>query len=151
MQYHRHVCFFVLSVFYKDDGKYLIFRNMILSNDDPRAIVTRDAEVDIEFFCKYSKRGDVVLSYIAHRPPVTFTEKGFGTFTYQFEFFQSQAFTQQKDPNSYPLEFDVGDMMYMQIESITAVPNTELFAESCWATPSDNPHDTISYPIILQG
>ncbi|XP_031416563.1 CUB and zona pellucida-like domain-containing protein 1 [Clupea harengus] len=151
MQCHRHVCFFVLSVFYKDDGKYLIFRNMILSNNDPRAIITRDAEVDIEFFCKYSKRGDVVLSYIAHRPPVTFTEKGFGTFTYQFEFFQSQALTQQKDINSYPLEFDVGDMMYMQIESISSVPNTELFAESCRATPSDNPHDTISYPIILHG
>ena len=106
--------------------------------------------MDIEFCCNYSMQGDVLLSYIAHRPSLTFTEKGFGTFTYQFEFFQSQAFTQQ-DANSYPLEFDVGDMMYMQIESITAVPNTELFAESCWATPSDNPHDTISYPIILNG
>ena len=124
---------------------------MILSNNDPRAIATGETDVDIEFFCKYSKRGGLVLSYIAHRPPLTLTEKGFGTFTYQFEFFQSQAFTQQKDANSYPLEFDVGDMMYMQIESITAVPNTELFAESCWASPSDNPYDTISYPIILQG
>ena len=124
---------------------------MILSYDDPSGIITRETDVDIEFFCKYPKWGDAVLSFIAHRPSLTFTEKGFGTFTYQFEFFQSQAFTQQKDPNSYPLEFDVGDMMYMQIESITAVPNTELFAESCWATPSDNPHDTISYPIILQG
>ena len=151
MQYHRHVCFFVLSVFYKDDGKYLIFRNMILSNNDPRAIITRDAEVDIEFFCKYSKRGDVVLSYIAHRPPVTFTEKGFGTFTYQFEFFQSQAFTQQKDANSYPLEFDVGDMMYMQIQSFTSVPNTVLFAESCTATPSDDPNSASKYPIIKDG
>ncbi|XP_031416564.1 ZP domain-containing protein-like [Clupea harengus] len=134
----------------EDGGTYLIFKNRILSNDDPSTIIRRETDVDIEFCCNYSMQGDVLLSYIAHRPSLTFTKEGFGTFTYQFEFFQSQAFTQQ-DAKSYPLEFDVGDMMYMQIESISSVPNTELFAESCRATPSDNPHDATSYPIILNG
>ncbi|XP_048089735.1 ZP domain-containing protein-like [Alosa alosa] len=135
----------------EDDGTHLIFKNMILSTHDPRAVIVREPDVDIEFLCKYPKRENVTLGYIAHRPPVTFTQRGFGTFTYQFEFYESGAFAQQKDPNSYPLEFDVGEMMYMQIESIVDVPNTELFAETCRATPTNNPHDRISYPIILNG
>ncbi|XP_041939908.1 ZP domain-containing protein-like [Alosa sapidissima] len=125
----------------KDDGIYLIYWNKIVSMNSSGA---QQPDVDIDIVCKYLKPP-------SYKRPVSFTMKGFGTFTYQFEFFESGAFTQQKDIDSYPLEFNVGEMMYMQIESITATLNTELFAESCWATPTANRHDHLSHSIIENG
>lgn len=87
----------------------------------------------------------------AHRPAVNFTERGFGSFSYQFEFYQSSSFTNMRSANSYPLDYDVGQMIYMEIEPVNLVQNTEVFLESCVATPYDNPNYPISYPIITNG
>lgn len=56
-----------------------------------------------------------------------------------------------EDPSTYPLEYDLGDMMYMQIEATSPVNNTELFVESCQASPSDDPNSHTSYSIISNG
>ncbi|XP_062386958.1 cartilage matrix protein-like [Sardina pilchardus] len=135
----------------EDDGEYLIFKNEVMSFDDPNAIITRRHEVEIEFSCKYPKKSGVTIQFEVHRPAHSFKQKGFGSFTYQFEFFQSAQFVQMMDPKTYPLDFSLGDMMYWQIEAICSVPNTELFVESCIAAPSDNPSEPLSYPIIENG
>ncbi|KAL2079136.1 hypothetical protein ACEWY4_024880 [Coilia grayii] len=135
----------------EDDGTNLIFRNKVVSAVDPSAIIMRQSDVEINFYCAYPKQNQVFLQFRGHRPPVTFTEKRFGTFTYQFEFFESDQFSLEKDPNDYPLVFNLGEMMYMQIESSSPIPNTVLFAESCKAAPSDNPSEAVSYPIIQNG
>ncbi|XP_076123015.1 collagen alpha-1(XII) chain-like [Alosa pseudoharengus] len=139
------------GTFMEDDGEYLIFKNEVTSFDDPNDIITRRHEVEIEFCCKYPKKSGVTIEFDIHRPSHTFKQKGFGSFTYQFEFFQSAQFLQMMDPNTYPLDFILGDMMYWQIEAICSVPNTELFVESCIAAPSDNPNEPLSYNIIENG
>ena len=105
----------------------------------------------MEFYCQYPKRGNVTLGFTAHRKNVTVWEKGFGTFTYQFEFYQTNQFRTMINPNSYPLEYDVGSRVYMEIEASSSVNNTELFVESCWAAPYDNPNYWPTYPIIENG
>ncbi|XP_076145655.1 ZP domain-containing protein-like [Alosa pseudoharengus] len=135
----------------EDDGENLIFRNEVVSFDELSDVITRRHDVEIEFYCKYPKQSRLTVEFDAHRPPLTFIQRGFGTFTYQFEFFESDRFSQEKQPDTYPLEFDLGDLMYMQIESTSSVPNTELFAESCNAAPSDDPDEAISYQIIQNG
>ena len=107
--------------------------------------------MEVEISCQYPKTGNVSLSYTVHRSNVTVQEKGFGTFTYQFEFFHSRRFTSMIDPRSYPLEFDVGDKIYMEIEASSSVDNTELFVESCRAAPYDNPSYRPAYSIIERG
>lgn len=87
----------------------------------------------------------------AHRPAVNFTERGFGSFSYQFEFYQSINFINMRSPNTYPLDYDVGQLIYMEIEPVNLVQNTEVFLESCVATPYDSPNYPISYPIITNG
>ncbi|XP_065113928.1 uncharacterized protein [Paramisgurnus dabryanus] len=129
----------------------LIFKNKIFSYDDPRDIITRKHELEIEFLCKYRKRSNLTMEFDTRRPGINFTEIGFGSFSYEFEFYQSANFYNEIDPNSYPLEYDLGEMIYMQIEPITPVRNTEIFLESCVATPYDNPNYPISYPIITNG
>lgn len=54
-------------------------------------------------------------------------------------------------PNTYPLEYNVGQAIYMEIEPVNLVENTEVFLESCVASPFDNPNYPISYPIITNG
>ncbi|XP_065114059.1 uncharacterized protein [Paramisgurnus dabryanus] len=135
----------------KETNDNLIFKNKIISYDDPRDIITRKHELEIEFLCKYRKRSNLTMEFDTRRPGINFTEIGFGAFSYEFEFYQSADFYNEIDPNSYPLEYDLGEMIYMQIEPITPVQNTEIFLESCVATPYDNPNYPISYPIITNG
>lgn len=140
-----------MYVFLKENDNELIFKNKIVTFDDPRDIITRKNQLEIEILCKYQKRTNLTMEFDTHRQPLVFSEKGFGTFSYQFEFYSSSNFQNSVDPKSYPLEYDVGDKIYMQIEPVIPVPNTEVFLESCVATPYDSPNYPISYPIITNG
>ncbi|XP_055029609.2 uncharacterized protein [Misgurnus anguillicaudatus] len=135
----------------EETNEYLIFKNKIISYDNPSDIITRTYELEIDFLCKYRKRSNLTTEFDTRRHGINFTEIGFGSFSYEFEYYDSANFSNVIDPNSYPLEYDLGEMIYMQIEPITPVPNTEIFLESCVATPYDNPNYPISYPIITNG
>ncbi|XP_035991734.1 CUB and zona pellucida-like domain-containing protein 1 [Fundulus heteroclitus] len=136
----------------EEDDDYLIFKNEITTvEDDPNELITRKHLVEARFYCQYPKRGNVTLSFSAHRKNVTVWEKGFGKFTYQFEFYQDDQFGPIYDPNFYPLEFDIGDRIYMQIDASSSINNTEMFVESCRAAPYDNPNYHPTYSIIENG
>ncbi|XP_062404750.1 ZP domain-containing protein-like [Sardina pilchardus] len=135
----------------EEDQDSLFFKNEIVSFDNQSNVITRINQVEFQFFCKYPKRSNVTLEFDTHRGPYAFVQKGFGTFSYQFEFFHSSQFQYRRDPNSYPLEYSLGEMMYMQIEGMSSVNNTELFVESCKASPSDDPQAHTSYTIIENG
>ncbi|KAL1249042.1 hypothetical protein QQF64_022360 [Cirrhinus molitorella] len=100
--------------------------------------------------CKYQKKSSITTKFDAHRPAVNFTERSFGSFSYQLEFYQSDSFENMQNPNSYPLEYNVGETIYMEIASVNIVQNIEVFLESCVAAPNDDPNP-ISYPIITDG
>ncbi|CAK6978955.1 Hypothetical predicted protein [Scomber scombrus] len=135
----------------EEDEENLIFKNEITTVDDHRGLITRKHLLEVEFYCQYPKRENMTLGFTAHRRNITVWDKGFGTFTYQFEFYQNTQFQTRMDPNSYPLEYDVGSRIYMEIEASSSVNNTELFVESCWAAPYDNPNYWPTYPIIENG
>ncbi|XP_056134963.1 uncharacterized protein LOC130111721 [Lampris incognitus] len=135
----------------EEDNENLIFKNEITTFDNPNDIITRKHLLEVEFYCQYPKRGNVSTGFTAHRNNVTVKERGFGTFTYQLEFYHSNRFRTVIDPNSYPLEFDIGDEIYMEIEATSSVNNTELFVESCRAAPYDNPNYRPTYSIIENG
>jgi len=119
--------------------------------DDSSALITRKHLVEARFYCQYPKKGNMTMGFTAHRKNVTVWERGFGTFTYQFEFYPDSQFRTMIDPNSYPLEYDVGNRIHMQIEASSSVNNTEMFVESCTAAPYDNPNYHPTYSIIENG
>ncbi|GLD73379.1 uncharacterized protein AKAME5_002470400, partial [Lates japonicus] len=135
----------------EEDDENLIFKNEITTFDNNRDLITRKHLLEVQFYCKYPKRGNVSLSFTAHRKNVTVWERGFGTFTYEFEFYPDGQYQTLIDPNSYPLEYDLGSRVYMQIEATSSVNNTELFVESCRAAPYDNPNYRPTYSIIENG
>ncbi|XP_064169282.1 ZP domain-containing protein-like isoform X1 [Anguilla rostrata] len=135
----------------EEDVDNLIFKNEITSYDKLGDVITRKHQVEIEFSCTYPKKGNVSLEFRAHKIPFVFTEKGFGKFTYQFEFFHSNLFDRMVDPSTYPVEVSLREMLYMEIKATSSFANTELFVESCRATPVDDPNYHIFYDIFENG
>ncbi|KAM9366736.1 uncharacterized protein ABDE67_003135 [Symphorus nematophorus] len=135
----------------EEDDDNLIFRNEITTFDNVHDLITRKHLFEVQFCCVYPKRGNVTQGFKVHRKNITVWEKGFGTFTYQFEFYPNNQFHTMIDPNSYPVEYELGSRIYMQIEATSSVNNTELFVESCRATPYDNPNYRPTYSIIDNG
>lgn len=119
--------------------------------DDDSQMITRKHLVEARFYCQYSKKGNVTLGYTAHRRNITVWEKGFGTFTYQLEFYPDNQFRSMINPNTYPLEYEIGSRIYMQLDAMSTINNTELFVESCRAAPYDNPSYHPTYSIIENG
>ncbi|XP_024659564.2 uncharacterized protein LOC106676164 [Maylandia zebra] len=135
----------------EEDEEHLIFKNEITTVDDSGALITRKHNLEVEFYCQYPKKGNVSLGFTAHRTIVEVFDKGFGTFTYQFEFYPNNQFRSIIDPSSYPLEYDVGQKIYMEIDASSIVNDTEMFVESCRASPYDNPNSQPTYSIIEDG
>ncbi|XP_053721734.1 uncharacterized protein LOC128759089 isoform X1 [Synchiropus splendidus] len=134
----------------EEDNENLLFKNTLTAVDQPGEVISRKDLVHLDFHCKYSKHGVVSQGFSSHRESVTVSEEGFGTFIYQFEFYEDNSFTTKKDPSLYPLEYEIGSKIYMQIDTTSAI-NTELFVESCKASPYDNPNYTPTYSIIENG
>ncbi|XP_026142838.1 uncharacterized protein LOC113118128 [Carassius auratus] len=135
----------------EEDEEFIIFKNEIFSTDDPNSIITRKHEVEIEFSCRYEKKNNISLQFTARRHITTITEKGFGTLTYSFGLFKTENYYTEIDVTAYPAEYELGEMIYMQIESQSAINNTELFVESCVATPYNDPNYQTPYTIIQNG
>ncbi|XP_077443285.1 uncharacterized protein LOC144064523 isoform X2 [Stigmatopora argus] len=139
------------GTFLEEDEENLIFKNEINTVDNSADIITRKHRLEVDFECQYPKRGNVTQNFLSHRKSIKVWEKGFGTFTYQFEFYPNDQFQNMSNPNSYPLEYKLGMRIYMKIESSSSMNNTELFVESCRAAPYDNPNVHPTYSIIENG
>ena len=123
----------------------------MITSANASEVITRTCDVDIAFSCVYPKRGNVTVELIIHKCPTVFTERGYGNFSVQLEFFENEHFTQQINASMYPLKVALKQMIYMCIEANVSVPGTELFVESCKATPYDNPNSPMTYTIIENG
>ncbi|XP_054475813.1 ZP domain-containing protein-like [Anoplopoma fimbria] len=135
----------------EEDQDNLRFKNEITTVDNMADVITRKHLLGVQFYCQYPKRGNVTLGFTAHRKNITVWEKGFGTFTYQFEFYPNNRYQTMIDPNSYPLVYEIGSRIHMQIEATSSVNNTVLFVEACRASPYDNQNYHQTYSIIENG
>ncbi|KAK5873573.1 hypothetical protein PBY51_018606 [Eleginops maclovinus] len=135
----------------EEDEENLVFKNEITTVDNLNNLITRNHLLEIQFYCQYPKHGNVSQGFTAHRKNVVVWDKGFGKFTYEFEFYPDNQYGRMIDPGLYPLEYDVTERIYMQIEAKTTVNNTQLFVESCSAAPYDTPNYWPTYSIIENG
>ncbi|XP_075931508.1 ZP domain-containing protein-like [Anarhichas minor] len=135
----------------EEDGDNLRFKNEITTFDNRADVITRKHLLEVQFYCQYPKRGNATLAFTAHRPIVSVWDRGFGRFTYQFEFYPNDQYQAMVDPTSYPVVYEIGSRVYMQIEATSSVNNTVLFVESCRASPYDNHNSQRTYSIIENG
>ncbi|XP_069037554.1 uncharacterized protein [Lepisosteus oculatus] len=129
----------------------LVFKNEITSFDAPHNVITRGNVLEIPFSCSFPKTFLTSGSFTVHKTVDTFTSSGSGRFTYVFEFYNSSAFTELIKPSTYPVKAEQGEMLYVSIQVRSSLNTTQLFVESCRATPHDDPDDPIYYDIIKNG
>ncbi|XP_006003872.1 uncharacterized protein LOC102354532 [Latimeria chalumnae] len=135
----------------KETSDYIVFENEITSFDHPYDVITRKHEVQIPFSCSFPKRTNVSSLFRAHKGAYIFSEAGFGQFSYVFEFYTNHYYTSIIDPASYPVEVELQDMLYMEIQVQSSLYSIEVFVESCRATAHDDPNDSLYYDIIKDG
>ncbi|ROI79365.1 Oncoprotein-induced transcript 3 protein [Anabarilius grahami] len=135
----------------EDSGDFMVFKNEINSFENPNEVITRRSQVKIGFSCQYPKVASVSNHYVNKKSDYIFTESSFGTFSYSFNIFTDNNFSSPVDPSLYPLEINLLDMLYMGIAAHSALPEVQLFVESCRATPDDNPYSALFYDIIKEG
>ncbi|KAM5138214.1 uncharacterized protein ACMZJ9_016810 [Mantella aurantiaca] len=146
---------FIASVEYNSCGTVteeteedIVFKNTAVDYD-LSVIITRQNGISIPFNCSFPKKNRVSASFRAHKSIYEFTEAGFGNFTYKFQFFTDNQFVEVNTMS--PVEVILRELLYMEIEVSSSVPNVQLFVESCKATPHDTPSDPIFYDIIQNG
>ncbi|XP_073417709.1 uncharacterized protein [Dendrobates tinctorius] len=127
----------------------IVFKNQATSFSDSLSVITRLHGVSIPFNCSFPKKSRVSASFHAHKSDYVFTEAGFGKFTYKFQFYTDDRFVDVE--TQVPLETTLRELLYMEIQVSSSVPNVQLFVESCKATPHDNPSDPTFYDLIQNG
>ncbi|XP_040264801.1 ZP domain-containing protein-like [Bufo bufo] len=127
----------------------IVFKNQATSFVNKSSVITRKHGVSIPFNCSFPKKSRVSSSFHAHKSDYVFTEAGFGNFTYKFQFYTDDRFVEVE--TQYPLEVTLQELLYMEIQVNSSVPNVQLFVESCKATPHDNPSDPVFYDVIQNG
>ncbi|XP_071970484.1 ZP domain-containing protein-like [Engystomops pustulosus] len=127
----------------------IVFKNQASSFHNESSVITRKHGVSIPFNCSFPKKSRVSASFRAHKSDYVFTEAGFGNFTYTFQFYTDDRFVEVE--TQYPLQVELRELIYMEIQVSSSIPNVQLFVESCKATPHDNPDDPIFYDIKRNG
>ncbi|KAG2462878.1 ZPP protein, partial [Polypterus senegalus] len=136
---------------YQENDTEIIFQNEITTFDHSNQVISRKNQVEIPFSCSYPKMGTASASFSPHKASYLFSEAGFGSFTFVFEFYESSDFTSIIDPSEYPIEVELGEMLYMGISVDSLLDNIMLFVQDCRATPHDDPNDPTYYDIISDG
>ncbi|XP_042340983.1 ZP domain-containing protein-like isoform X2 [Plectropomus leopardus] len=135
----------------EESAENLIFKNEITIEDNTGDLITRKCLLELKFYCQYPKRGNLTLGFSVNQKSVTVSEAGFGTFTYQFEFYTNKQFKDPIELPSYILTCDIGTRIYMQIKATSSFNDAKLFVESCRASPVDDPNYDGTYSIIDNG
>ncbi|XP_039591226.1 uncharacterized protein LOC120514751 isoform X2 [Polypterus senegalus] len=136
---------------YQENDTEIIFENEITTFDHFNQVISRKNQVEIPFSCSYPKIGKASASFSPHKANYVFSEAGFGSFTFLFEFYESSDFRSIIDPSEYPIEVELGEMLYMGISVDSPLDNITLFVQDCRATPHDDPNDPTYYDIITDG
>nr|XP_014354167.1 PREDICTED: deleted in malignant brain tumors 1 protein-like [Latimeria chalumnae] len=100
----------------KETQNSTIFENQITSFDHHHKMITRKHEFQIPFSCSFPKKSNISASFHTHKGAYIFSETAFGHFTYVFEFYTNHHYSSIIDPASYPVEVELQDMLYMEIQ-----------------------------------
>lgn len=135
----------------QDTGDYIVFRNEINSFELPTEVIVRRRTVKIGFYCRFPKILSISSFYTLHQSDYIFTESSFGSFSFSFEIYSDNSFTDKVNASSYPVQVKLLDTIYLGIQAQSEMPNVKLFVESCRGTPDDNTNNAIFYDLVKDG
>eukprot|EP00795_Rhopilema_esculentum_P014046 gene14047-5026_t len=116
--------------------------------------ISRSKKLDVPFSCVYPTSQSVSSFGFQLKqviPKLVKEERGFGNFEVRVDLYTDDTFTRPLNDASYPLEVEVQDRVYFELNIDTTDPRLKVFAENCSATPSQNRNDPRRYWLIQNG
>ena len=122
----------------------MVFKNaLILGPDDPDSPII---PTQLNFECRVERRQRADTSFLSSLN----AHVAFANFSFALEIYPDSSFSEPYRFEDYPIDVKVGDMVYFE-GTVVTVNELDLFLETCWATPSADPFDDISYSLIEDG
>ncbi|XP_035682616.1 uncharacterized protein LOC118420018 [Branchiostoma floridae] len=127
----------------------LVYQNAIQGSDGDGVITRR--QIKLNFTCSYKIDLTVSLAQAVHPliSTVSFAVDGHGQFTATMALFKDATY--QLPWGEAPV-IDAGEAVYVGIQlDSEGEDNVVLNTPTCWATPTNNPRDDVSFNIIANG
>ena len=110
--------------------------------------------LNVSFSCVYPTSQSVSsLGFqLQHQiPKLVKEEKGYGSFQVRIDLYRDESFSRPLRGDSYPLEVEVQDRVYFEVNIDTTDQRLQVFAENCSASPSQNINDPRKYYLKRNG
>lgn len=111
-------------------------------------------KLDVPFSCVYPTSQSVSSFGFQLKqviPRLVKEEKGYGTFNVRIDLFGDSSFRRPLSDAKYPLEIEVQDRVYFEVNIDSTDPRLKVFAENCSATPSQRIDDPRRYYLLQHG
>ena len=135
------------------DMTYNIMGNVVYLPGAPYtngSIITREDNIEIRVTCAITSEH---LTYAEFQPEVktlVYYETGYGRFNVSLKMYTDETYMYSFRHIAFPVDVNLNQRLYFQARS-WARSGTELFLDSCRATPTANPFDEVQYTFIQDG
>ncbi|XP_048586880.1 oncoprotein-induced transcript 3 protein isoform X2 [Nematostella vectensis] len=112
--------------------------------------ITRYSPPSLAFYCKYSRHGDVSLSYTI-RKAVPVWHGSYGNFTFTMDLFYSGRYQRAHGLADYPVPVMIDEPLHIQYSVKSTTGNLSVLADSCRATLTKEAYSWPYYTLIERG
>ncbi|XP_078695273.1 scavenger receptor cysteine-rich domain-containing protein DMBT1-like [Branchiostoma floridae x Branchiostoma belcheri] len=123
---------------------YVIYTNKVLMYSTNHSVIIRDLQLEVPVTCKLPRKSVVSAQFTADSNAVRYNLEREGQFDIALQFYRSSLFY---SAHTGPVGLQLNERAYAQVR-LSSDDNLRIRVDSCVATPSRNPTDTVIYSVI---
>ncbi|XP_019616108.1 PREDICTED: deleted in malignant brain tumors 1 protein-like [Branchiostoma belcheri] len=123
---------------------HVIYTNKVLMYSTNHSVIIRDLQLEVPVTCKLPRKSVVSAQFTADSNAVRYNLEREGQFDIALQFYRSSSFY---SAHTGPVELQLNERAYAQVR-LSSDDNLRIRVDSCVATPSRNPTDTVIYSVI---
>eukprot|EP00058_Branchiostoma_floridae_P007725 XP_002593213.1 hypothetical protein BRAFLDRAFT_120139 [Branchiostoma floridae] len=125
------------------DG-YVIYSNKVLMYSSNHSVIIRDLQLEVPVTCKLPRKSVVSAQFTADSNAIKYSLEREGNFDIALQFYDGSSFYYAY---TGPVGLQLNELAYAQVR-LSSDDNLRIMVDSCVATPSRNPADTVIYSVI---
>eukprot|EP00058_Branchiostoma_floridae_P007724 XP_002593212.1 hypothetical protein BRAFLDRAFT_120140 [Branchiostoma floridae] len=123
---------------------YVIYSNKVLMYSSNHSVIIRDLQLEVPVTCKLPRKSVVSAQFTADSNAIKYSLEREGNFDIELQFYDSLSFYYAY---TGPVGLQLNELAYAQVR-LSSDDNLRIMVDSCVATPSRNPADTVIYSVI---
>lgn len=133
------------------NNKSILYSNYVRQRPVENDVINRLSILRMPFTCAYPKEASASLDQLNVTPqekPQVYQIDGQGGFNLQMTIFKDDSYTESYGAADYPVSMGLNQPMYVQLAVDSPDDRLSIIADSCYATPTQDPQDNSKYYII---